>query len=201
MPRSICDSHSYRIEMTKIDILVSVLSVVLLIAAAWFANWKGFYPAWKAARLAVSFYFISYIEAVIHEGGHVFAGMWFGAPVDKVRFGVGRTVRNFSIARISQEPITFCLLPLGGRVDFAHLPISRTERIWMYAAGMVAVMIAATIAWIFIPSTYGWLRIEAVLVFCGHSALNAFYSTSQKVCDEEGVFSDGQAIRGLLRYS
>ncbi|WP_051392251.1 site-2 protease family protein [Burkholderia sp. AU4i] len=187
--------------MKKRDTFLILFSLVTLLITAWFADWTGVYPYWRSALLAVGGYIILYLEALIHEGGHVLAGKRFGVRVAKLQFGVGLKVKRFTAARLDHAQITFCLLPFGGRVDFESLPISRAERIRILAAGVVCVLSAVPIAWFLIPSSVGWLRIEAVLIFCISSATNVFYSTSRKVCEEEGVYSDGQAIRGLLRYS
>jgi hypothetical protein len=187
--------------MKKRDTFTILFSLITLLVTAWIANWTGTYPYWKSAHLAVGGYLVLYLEALIHEGGHVLAGKRFSVRVAELQLGAGPRIFRFTATQLDQAQVTFCLLPFGGRVDFESLPISRVERIKILAAGVAGVLSVVPIAWFLIPPTFGWLRIEAVLIFCLSSATNVFYSTTKKVCEEDGVYSDGQAIRGLLRYN
>jgi hypothetical protein len=185
--------------MNKREIIAVIFSLTCLLVTAWLADSTGTYPYCKSAYLGVGGYGLLYLEALIHEGGHVLAGKQFGVRVAKLQFGAGPRFIGFTAARLDHAQVSFCLLPFGGRVDFVSLPISRVERIKMLAAGVMTVLIAIPIVWFLIPSNFGWLRIEAAVIFGLSSATNLFYNTSRKL-REQGVYSDGQAIRGLLRY-
>ncbi|QMI49888.1 site-2 protease family protein [Burkholderia sp. MBR-1] len=185
--------------MTKRQIFCSSVALVILFAEACIVDRLDIYPWWKSARLALVLYVTLYAEALIHEGGHAFVGMRLGVPIVRLRLGSCIPIYRFANPRISRKRIVLCILPLGGRVDFAYLPIFRQERIWMYAAGIVAVMIAAVIAWNVIPPTFFELRIATCTVFLASSVCNAIISMPKETV-EKGVFTDGQAIRGLSRY-
>ena len=186
--------------MKKRDVILIAVAIISLLADAWFADRVGAYSYRNSAELAVSGYFILYLDGLIHECGHAIAGIRFGARLDAFRLGVGPKLLSFASARAGSAEFSLHILPFGGRVDFNVLPVSRTQRIWIFAAGVCSVLFAAVFAWIIMPSRFELLRNEAVLIFVVSSATNIFYSTSRKVREQEGVYSDGQAIRGLLRY-
>jgi Peptidase family M50 len=183
----------------KRDIILISVAIILFLAEAWIANRVGAYSYRNSAQLAVSGYFILYLDGLIHECGHAFAGKIFGARLGAFRLGVGPKFFSVASARACGAEFSLHVLPVGGRVDFNVLPVSRTQRIWIFAAGVCSVLVAAVFAWFIMPARFEWLGNEAMLIFVVSSATNILYSTSKKV-KEDGVYSDGQAIRGLLRY-
>lgn len=185
--------------MKKRDVILIAVAIILFLTEACIANRIGVSSYRNSAQLAVSGYFILYLDGLIHECGHAFAGKRFGARLDAFHLGVGPKLLSFASARVGGAKFSLHVLPIGGRVDFNVLPVSRSHRIWIFAAGFCSVLLSAVITWIIMPSRFEWLRNEAALIFVMSSATNIFYSTSRKR-EQEGVYSDGQAIRGLLRY-
>jgi hypothetical protein len=127
------------------------------------------------------------IDSFIHEGGHVLCGLWYGVPLARVRIGVGPVLLRCRVGRV---PLDLHMIPIGGRVDHQYLPISRRQRIVMYAGGIGASVIGAIGIWFAIPSSLGWPRTEVVLAFPVFNLVNLF-GTAPK-----GANSDGTAIRG-----
>jgi hypothetical protein len=138
---------------------------------------------------AVALIVLGAIETIIHEGGHVVCGLLLKAPITAIRIGGGPSVVSWR-----NGAVVIHMAPWGGRVDFRYLPLSRRQRIAMYASGVGASLIAAVAAWFVIPAHFGWLRTETVLTFVVFSAVNLFGTAP------EGALSDGAAIRGLLAY-
>ncbi len=64
----------------------------------------------------------------------------------------------------------------------------------MYAAGVGAALLAATLATLLIPVGYQLLRVETPLSFSVFCLIDLFGRAP------EGEWSDGTAIRGLLAY-
>lgn len=56
------------------------------------------------------------VLVVVHEGGHYWAGRWFGVKIDAFAFGFGRELFGFDDARGTRWK--FNLVPLGGYVKF-----------------------------------------------------------------------------------
>ncbi|QYY33710.1 site-2 protease family protein (plasmid) [Cupriavidus pinatubonensis] len=131
------------------------------------------------------------VETIIHEGGHILCGLWYGVPLYKLQIGFGPVVLSREIRGV---PVVACKFPFGGRVDFQYLPISRPQRIVMYAGGVGASIIGATVIWLLIPARLEWLGTEVVMAFAVFNLVNIFGTAP------EGAASDGSAIRGLLSY-
>lgn len=90
--------------------------------------------------------------------------------------------------------VWFSFLPFGGRVDFCVLPVQLRRRIMMYAAGVGAALLAATMATLLIPVGYQLLRVETPLSFSVFCLIDLFGRAPER------AWSDGTAIRGLLAY-
>ncbi|MBA9859236.1 site-2 protease family protein [Ralstonia insidiosa] len=130
-------------------------------------------------------------ESFIHESGHIICGLLYGARPSGIQIGYGPAI---VLWRDSQVPVSLGLLPCGGYVEFGYLPISRRQRIVMYAGGVAASCVAAIVAWNIIPHHLDWLRTETAMAFGLFIATNLF-GTAPK-----DKYSDGDAIRGLLAY-
>lgn len=130
-------------------------------------------------------------ESFIHESGHVICGLLYGVPPSRIQVGYGPSIHLWQDGHV---PVSLGLLPCGGYVEFRYLPISRRQRIVMYAGGVAASSVAAIVAWNFIPHHLDLLRTETVMAFALFIATNLF-GTAPK-----DKYSDGDAIRGLLAY-
>ena len=130
-------------------------------------------------------------EIFIHESGHIICGLLYGVRPSGIQIGYGPAI---ILWRDSQVPVSLGLLPCGGYVEFRYLPVSRRQRIVMYAGGVAASCVAAIVAWNIIPSHLDWLRIETVMAF------GLFIATNLVGTAPNDKYTDGDAIRGLLAY-
>ncbi|WP_425115769.1 site-2 protease family protein [Burkholderia anthina] len=133
------------------------------------------------------------VFTVIHELGHLLVGIAFGAPISELRLGGGKQLL------VLQFGPNFRLLlgwmPFTGHVEFTWLPISRRQRIAMYAAGVGATFLAAaaTCAFPLHGQTASQAGVLLVVILSGLENLSTRHPQS-------GRWSDGEAIRGLLKY-
>jgi membrane-associated protease RseP (regulator of RpoE activity) len=128
---------------------------------------------------------ILFAATVIHECGHIGCGWLFGVPIRGVRIGSGRALR---FAQGTRCPVAIGVWASTGHVDFPYLPISRKQRLAMYAAGALATAVAAVAVWFCMAASPMWLRGMTLAVLGYHT-----------MCNLRGEASDGAAIRGLLR--
>lgn len=143
-------------------------------------------------RFLLIFVLLGVPYSIVHELGHAISGWWYGVPPRRIRIG---SLCLFRVGRAWGISVWFSFFPFGGRVDFRVHPLERGRRISMYAAGVGAALLVAILAGLMIPAEYQWLRIETVLSF-GVFCLIDLFGKAPK-----GLWSDGEAIRGLLRYS
>jgi len=96
---------------------------------------------WLTAGLMVSFA----IAIVLHEGGHLVAGLALREPVRKIRIGSGGTVLGL---RVRSIVVQVCVNPLGGgAVYFSALgSASRARRMGSLAAGPAVNLLTAAYA-------------------------------------------------------
>lgn len=127
--------------------------------------------------------------SAVHELGHVVCGRLYGATAVRLRIGMGPLL---TLARGTRCPIDIGLLPFTGHVKFSHLPLSRNQRIAMYASGSLATALAAVLLWFCIPSQ-AWLLRAVTIAFFLASTIDNLGSKNPE--------GDGAAIRGLLNYS
>jgi hypothetical protein len=146
----------------------------------------------QTLRFLLIFVLLGVPYSIVHELGHAISGWWYGVPPRRVRIG-SRCL--FRIGRAWGISVWFSFFPFGGRVDFRTYPVERGRRIAMYAAGVGASLLVAILAGLMIPAEYQWLRIETLLSFGVFCLIDLFGKAP------EGAWSDGAAIRGLLKYS
>lgn len=147
-------------------------------------------------KVVVTFYPSIPVVTVVHELGHLLMGLAFGVPVTEVRLGGGENRRVIPFGANFQLILGW--LPVTGHVEFRWLPLSRRRRIAMYAAGVGATILAAIVVCAF--PFRGQLAYQGgVLLVVVFSALgNIFERHPDKAT---GRWSDGEAIRGLWKYS
>ncbi|WP_186079834.1 hypothetical protein [Burkholderia gladioli] len=167
-------------------------------AATCLIVWAAFrvsplYPMLMLLEFAVVLYPLAYVETLIHEIGHVLTGLVYGVSCREIRVGGGPVTTLWRSQRIT---VKAGLYPGLGHVDFQMLPLSRRARVVMYAGGVGATAAALPVGWILIPVDMTWLRVEMMLYFVLAILGNLFLRAPAG----KGVWSDGDAIRGLLRY-
>jgi hypothetical protein len=153
-----------------------------------------YHPLLAVLEFFGALYPLAYVETLVHEVGHVLAGLAYGATCSEIRIGGGPSMSLWNGARIK---VKAGLYPGLGHVVFPMLPLSRRARIVMYGAGVGAVAVSLLLGWFLIPASMVWLRLEMALVFSTAILGNLFLHAPE----EKGVWSDGDAIRGLIRYS
>lgn len=147
-------------------------------------------------KVIVTFYPSIPATTVVHELGHLLMGLPFGVPVTEVRLGGGKNRRVIPFG--TNFRLILGWLPVTGHVEFRWLPLSRSRRIAMYGAGVGATILAAIVVCAF-PFRGQFAYQGGVLLVVVFSALgNIFERHPDKVT---GRWSDGEAIRGLWKYS
>lgn len=152
-----------------------------------------FHPLLALLEFFVALYPLAYAETLFHEVGHLVAGLAYGVQCSEIRIGGGPTVTLWKGQHIT---VKAGLYPGLGHVDFPMLPLSRGARVVMYAGGVGAAAVALLAGWFLIPGGMMWLRLEMVLLF-GLAILGNLFLHAP---EGKGVWSDGDAIRGLVRY-
>jgi len=140
---------------------------------------------------SVFFLVLAFLETIVHEIGHVACGWLCGAPLSGVKIGSGPSIK---LGRTGKIAVVLGVMPGDGRVDFHYLPLSRKRRVFMYAGGIISTSIVAMCAWLLVSPAHNWFRVEMLILFALCNVVN-FVGKAPA-----GGWSDGQAIRGLLRY-
>lgn len=144
--------------------------------------------------VAAAFALSLVVSVVLHEGGHLVAGLMFGEPVRKLRIGSGPTLIGF---RVRGLVIQVCLNPLsGGAVYYSTQGLRPgARRLLSIAAGPAVNAFVSVIAFSLYQNGLSWLGIFVV----ANAAL--FIATAMPTTSVEGGrkrASDGMQILNLL---
>ncbi|SEI14739.1 site-2 protease family protein [Paraburkholderia hospita] len=170
-----------------------LIGLTLLLLALYPSQSKGIDGALtQAFRFLLIFVLLGVPYSIVHELGHAISGWWYGVPLRRIQIG---SRGAFRIGHVRGAAVWVSFLPFGGRVDFWAHPVERNRRIAIYGAGVCAALLVAILAGLMIPAKYQWLRIDTVLSVVVYCLIDLFGKAPK------GDWSDGEAIRGLFRYS